>query len=789
MIISALDKDTVKLITTTQVITSISTAVKELIENAFDAGAKNIEINLIDNGCTLIEVKDDGCGISKVDAPYMALSSYTSKLSNFSDLESLETYGFRGEALYALSAVSDLTIISKTEQDEAAISYNIDHNGHIINSEHCHRSTGTTVQVKQLFKQMPVRRQIITNLKKANQDIKTLESLIKSYGMCKFNARINYKVNNNIIFAKPSISNLEEAVTYTLGKKITCCMNWIDITDTDIKIKIMVPSKMTQATEVLQSGGQYIFVNDRPIKYKELEKVVIKIIFEALGQESSSRKKPIFLVYILINAANIDVNLEPNKTSLLFKEQNVVINIIEKYLENFYGIQREVQPENNCESSFTEYQDHTQKVNINNTENEEPACKKRKLRLEGNLDKPIEGNINTDENVINHLNSTEINNFEHKGRPQVSINMQICDDESAEKYGKNVDDLNIQLPSLDLSESDSNESQNFALTYSNNDISHNSVDSNTKENTEDSPPFELSPSSETFSQLPIVDLGEDFVLFDSSNANTDEKENKIKNAETNTLHAENKLDMKKSITLKEWSKGHVSGLKGGTDIEFYDYTEPTESPNINPHTNLCAGFLKFSKYARSEVIEKDSNMTAAQIAYQITNLWKKLSPEERGYYRDLAHNEKSEHNQSKLETKEKCIVNINKNKNRLLKALEKMKTMNVEKKGNLVMRTTVSWDIDLKKVTENFLDSPPCENTDVVVVGLLRTNLWIVYKSAHIWILDAEDLKKKLHITDMNMNEDNAKNIEQLLQQWFSIKNDLSLLHPIHSLTQIRDSL
>ncbi|XP_060816422.1 PMS1 protein homolog 1-like isoform X2 [Bombus pascuorum] len=742
MIISALDKNTVKLISTTQVITSISTAVKELIENAFDAGAKNIEINLIDNGCTLIEVKDDGCGISKVDAPYMALSSYTSKLSNFSDLESLETYGFRGEALYALSAVSDLTIISKTEQDEAAISYTIDHNGHIINSEHCHRSTGTTVQVKQLFKQMPVRRQIITNLKKANQDIRTLESLIKSYGICKFNARINYR----------------------------------------IKIKIMVPSKMTQATEVLQSGGQYIFVNDRPIKYKELEKVVTKIIFEALGQESSSRKKPIFLVYILINAANIDVNLEPNKTSLLFKEQNVVINIIEKYLENFYGIQREMQPENNCESSFTDYQDHTQKININNTENEEPACKKRKLRLEENLDKPIEKNINTDENVINNLNSTEVNNFEHKA------NMQICDDESAEKYGKNVDDLNIQLPSLDLSESDSNESQNFVLTYSNNDISHNSVDSNIKENTEDTPPFELSPSSETFSQLPIVDLGEDFVLFDSSNTNTDEKENKIKNAETNTLHAENKLDMKKSITLKEWSKGHVSGLKGGTDIESYDYTEPKESPNINPHTNLCPGFLKFSKYARSEVIEKDSNMTAPQIAYQITHLWKKLSPEERGYYRDLADDEKSEHNKSKLETKEKCTVNINKNRNRLLKALEKMKTMNMEKKENLVMRTTVSWDIDLKKVTENFLDSPPCENTDVVVVGLLRTNLWIVYKSAHIWILDAENLKKQLHITDMNMNEDNAKNIEQLLQQWFSIKNDLSLLHPIHSLTQIRDT-
>lgn len=90
--------------------------------------------------------------------------------------------------------------------------------------------------MKQLFKQMPVRRQIITHSKKANQDIKTLESLIRSYGICKFFVRISYKVDNKIIFAKPSLTSLEEAVAYTLGKKITCNMNWIDITDTDVII-------------------------------------------------------------------------------------------------------------------------------------------------------------------------------------------------------------------------------------------------------------------------------------------------------------------------------------------------------------------------------------------------------------------------------------------------------------------------------------------------------------------------------------------------------------------------
>ncbi|KAG6800019.1 PMS1 protein 1 [Apis mellifera caucasica] len=767
MTISALDKDTVKLITTTQVITSISTAAKELIENALDAGAKNIEINLIDNGCTLIEVKDDGNGISNVDTPYMALSSYTSKLCSFSDLDSLETYGFRGEALHALSSVSNLTIITKTEQDEAAISYTIDHYGCILNSEPCHRSTGTTVQVKEIFKQMPVRRQIIT--KKANQDIKNLECLIKCYAICKFFVRISYKIDNKIIFIKPSTNSFEESIAYILGKKITCNMDWIDITDTDIKMKLMVPLKTVKNDfELFQSDSQYIFVNNRPIKYKELEKIVIKIILEAFGQELS-RKKPIFVIYILINAANIDVNLDPNKNFVLFKEQNVVINMVQKYLENFYGIQREVQEEKNCDRSINDYQDYSQKSHINNIENEEPMRKKQKLQTEEKNDISIKKNINATVNITNNLNSVE--NSEHTS--QTSINKENCHDEKSEK---NIDNFNLQLPSLDLSDSDSNESQNFTLSYCD-----NSNNDNLKKNTENTPPFELTPQFETLSQLPLVDLGEDFILDEYSNLDTNLKENTMKIANSEILHEQTKSDAKKSVTLKEWSKGHLPGLKGSTDVESYNCAKTNESSNYDDkHKNVCEGFLKFSKYIKSEVTNKNPTITAPQLAHIITNRWKKLSPEERGYYRDLARDEKLMHNKDELKTNKKC-VNLNKNKNRLLKAFEKMKTMNIEKNKNLVMRTTVSWHIDLKKVTEKFLNNSSYGNTNLVV-GFLHSNLWVIHKSAHIWILDAKNLKKKLYISDTDVNEDNAENIEQLLQQWFLTKDDLSLLHPIHSL-------
>lgn len=99
---------------------------------------------------------------------------------------------------------------------------------------------GTTVQVRQLFKQIPVRRQIITTPKKANQDIKLLESLIKSYGICKFMVRLSYKVNSTIIFMKPSIATLEEAVTYVVGRKITSNMTWINVENTEVNTSITI---------------------------------------------------------------------------------------------------------------------------------------------------------------------------------------------------------------------------------------------------------------------------------------------------------------------------------------------------------------------------------------------------------------------------------------------------------------------------------------------------------------------------------------------------------------------
>jgi len=179
----------------------------------------------------------------------------------------LQTYGFRGEALSALCAVAEVIIITKTKDDIVGNSYTMNHDGEIMEQELCHRSTGknihrfyskynnidiniivfmyflrninllgTTVQIKNLFKHIPVRRQFISNIRRANQTIKLLETIIQGFGICKPNVRIQFRANNNIIFTKPSLNNIKEAANHILGRKIISHMEWIEHNDTEVGI-------------------------------------------------------------------------------------------------------------------------------------------------------------------------------------------------------------------------------------------------------------------------------------------------------------------------------------------------------------------------------------------------------------------------------------------------------------------------------------------------------------------------------------------------------------------------
>ncbi|XP_069342682.1 mismatch repair endonuclease PMS2 isoform X11 [Eulemur rufifrons] len=165
--IKPIDRKSVHQICSGQVVLSLSTAVKELVENSVDAGATNIDLRLKDYGVDLIEVSDNGCGVEEENFEGLTLKHHTSKIQEFADLTQVETFGFRGEALSSLCALSDVSISTCHTSAKVGTRLVFDHNGKIIQKTPYPRPKGTTVSVQQLFYTLPVRhKEFQRNIKK-----------------------------------------------------------------------------------------------------------------------------------------------------------------------------------------------------------------------------------------------------------------------------------------------------------------------------------------------------------------------------------------------------------------------------------------------------------------------------------------------------------------------------------------------------------------------------------------------------------------------------------------------
>lgn len=156
-VIKPINRGVVHRICAGQVILDLSSAVKELVENSLDAGATSIEIALRDYGKESFQVVDNGCGISPNNFKVLTLKHHTSKLNDFPDLQSLTTFGFRGEALSSLCTLGNLTVETRTKNESVATHMTYDHSGLLVAEKKTARQVGTTVTVKNLFCNLPVR--------------------------------------------------------------------------------------------------------------------------------------------------------------------------------------------------------------------------------------------------------------------------------------------------------------------------------------------------------------------------------------------------------------------------------------------------------------------------------------------------------------------------------------------------------------------------------------------------------------------------------------------------------
>uniref|UniRef100_A0A8C6D1K3 PMS1 homolog 1, mismatch repair system component n=1 Tax=Moschus moschiferus TaxID=68415 RepID=A0A8C6D1K3_MOSMO len=331
---------TVRLLSSSQIITSVVSVVKELIENSLDAGATSIDVKLENYGFDKIEVRDNGEGIKAIDAPVMAVKYYTSKISSHEDLENLTTYGFRGEALGSICCIAEVSITTKTAADSFSTQYVLDGGGHIISQKPSHLGQGTTVTASRLFKNLPVRKQFYSTAKKCKDEIKKVQDLLISYGTLKPDVRIVLTHNKAVIWQKSRVSDHKMALMSVLGTAVMVNMESFQYHCEESKIFLsgFLPKYDADhsCTSLSTPERSFIFINSRPVHQKDILKL-IRHYYNLKCLKESTRLYPIFFLKIDVPTADVDVNLTPDKSQVLLQNKESVLIALENLMTTRYG--------------------------------------------------------------------------------------------------------------------------------------------------------------------------------------------------------------------------------------------------------------------------------------------------------------------------------------------------------------------------------------------------------------------------------------------------------------------
>ncbi|XP_017125055.1 mismatch repair endonuclease PMS2 isoform X1 [Drosophila elegans] len=370
--IKAIAKDTVHKICSGQVVLSLAVAVKELVENSIDAGATLVEIKLKDQGLQGVEVSDNGSGVEEVNLEGMTAKYHTSKIREFVDLLGVETFGFRGEALSSLCALSDMVIQTRHESTEVGIKVELDHDGRIKKRSPCARAVGTTVSLTNLFATLPVRRRDFTrNIKK---EFTKMCQILQAYCLVTKGVRIlcsnqtpkgaktvvlqthgNHEVLANIsaIFGArqaadlvPLKSPFEQGQLSEAGLRANLESS-ADAADTTCsQISAEDVERLNQADFQLEGfisscrhgagrssrDRQYFFVNSRPCDPKNIAKVMNEVYHRYNVQQ-----QPFIYLNIVTARSDVDVNLTPDKRQLLINNERILLLALKKSLLDTFG--------------------------------------------------------------------------------------------------------------------------------------------------------------------------------------------------------------------------------------------------------------------------------------------------------------------------------------------------------------------------------------------------------------------------------------------------------------------
>lgn len=309
-----------------EVIQRPASVVKELVENAIDAGANHITINLKDAGRTLIQVSDNGCGMTDTDARMAFERHATSKIRSANDLFAIRTMGFRGEALASIAAVADVELHSKQHDAEMGTFIHIS-GSELITQEPTQCAPGTNFLVKNLFFNVPARRKF---LKANSTELRHIIHEIQRVSMA--NSEIGFTLihNQDTIYDMAVGDNIRKRIVSIFGKNIN--QNLIPVnTDTSlVSIKGFIgQAKYSKKTY----GEQFFFVNKRYMRHPFFHKAIMQAYEKILPPEGN----PAYFLFLEINPANIDINIHPTKTEIKFENESAIWQIIQASVREGLG--------------------------------------------------------------------------------------------------------------------------------------------------------------------------------------------------------------------------------------------------------------------------------------------------------------------------------------------------------------------------------------------------------------------------------------------------------------------
>lgn len=449
---------TVRLLSSSQTITSVVSVVKELIENSLDAGANSIDVKLENYGFDKIEIRDNGAGIKAVDVPVMAVKYYTSKISSHEDLQTLTTYGFRGEALGAICNVAEVVVTTRTAADDFSTQYVLDGSGHILSQKPSHLGQGTTVTVLKLFKNLPVRRQFYSTPKKCKDELKNVQDLLISYAVLKPDLRITFVHNKAVIWQKSRVPDHRMALMSVLGTAVMGNMESVEryCEDSQIHLRGLFPKHDADhnSTSLSTPERSFIFINSRPVHQKDILKL-IRHYYNLKCLKESTRLYPIFFLKIDVPSAEVDINLTPDKSQVLLQNKESVLIALENLLMTCYG------PLPTTESYENNRVD-VSSANVVISETTETDVLFNKMESSGNK------YPNADTLAIPFQNDESRKNTDHHLNEQ--INIGHCDGHFSGEYSHINKDTFQNIPRNNLS-SEANQSKH-SETHSADSIEH-----------------------------------------------------------------------------------------------------------------------------------------------------------------------------------------------------------------------------------------------------------------------------------------------------------------------------